>query len=271
MTTSGRSFLTLGILNLTPDSFSDGGQFTDPSSALKRAIALISDGADYIDVGAESTRPGATDVSENEEWARLEPFLNLAHREGLIGKISVDTRKFPLMKRVAEMKIAFINCVGPIPEPEELAELTRLHRELSFIATHMHGTPADMQRSPLGPTSAKKRASYFFESATADLIHAGFDPSALYMDPGIGFGKTDAANLALLMETPKWSALHKIAIGVSRKGFIGRSFGGDSPAERDAASKVIEAACIGAGAALIRTHDVRALSRAAALLREAVA
>ena len=267
--TSGRKFLTLGILNLTPDSFSDGGRFQDPSSAFKRAMTLLENGADYIDVGAESTRPGSSVISEDTEWERLEGFLELACRQNLISKISVDTRKHAIMKRAAEMKVSFINCVGPTPEADELMELVRHNKNLSFIATHMHGTPADMQLSPLAPQSAKKRVSSFFESATADLLEAGFETAQIFMDPGIGFGKTDAANLGLLIQTPKWSNEYNIAIGVSRKGFIGRLFGGAEPSDRDQASKVIEVASVAAGASLIRTHDVLGFFKACSTLREA--
>lgn len=270
MIRSGRNFLTLGILNITPDSFSDGGLFLSPSSAFDRAIKILDDGADFIDVGAESTRPGAESVSEVEEWQRLEPFLEIAIRKNLASRLSIDTRKISTMRRVAEMKVAFINCVGPIPEIEELAELITVNRDLRFIASHIHGTPKDMQLSPLSAGSAIKRVNAYFESAEEDLLAAGFEKNQIYLDPGIGFGKTDAANLALLLKTTEWSQRYNIALGVSRKGFLGRVFGGDQPRDRDPISKLTECGCILAGASVVRTHDVSGLMRAFSVFREAL-
>lgn len=242
-----------------------------PKKALERVLALLAEGADFVDVGAESTRPGALEVPEAEEWERLRPSLELIEREGLISKISVDTRKYNLMRRVAEMNVSFINCVGPLPEQEELRPLFSQHKKLGFIATHMHGSPETMQRNPLSPRSARRRVSAFFECSKDELVTAGCEVQHVFLDPGIGFGKTDAANWALLLETRRLSSEYNVAIGVSRKGFIGRSLGGDLPSDRDSTSKLIEGAAVLAGAKMVRTHSVAPLIKFVRLLSEAQA
>ena len=264
-----KDFLVLGVLNLTPDSFSDGGHFLAHDDAVKQFKALIDDGADYIDIGAESTRPGAEDVSEDSEWARLEPILSWSKKNDLISRVSVDTRKPDIMLRSAEMGVSFINCVGEIPETGALAALIKLRPGLRFIACHMHGSPSTMQLNPLSVSSAKKRVGAYFESSTADLLHAGFRSADIFMDPGIGFGKTDAANWSLLLEASKIWGPYNLAIGISRKGFIGRATGADTIPARDAASKIIEGYALTAGARLIRTHDVKTFRRFVGILTEA--
>ena len=266
-----KKFQILGILNLTPDSFSDGGLLCSPQAALERLLALLAEGADYVDIGAESTRPGSLAVSEAEEWERLRPALELIEREGLIKKVSVDTSKYILMRRAAEMKVSFINCVGPLPEQDELGYLFRENPNLGFIATHIHGSPETMQRNPLAPRSARRRVSAFFDCSKDELLTAGCQSDHIFLDPGIGFGKTDAANWALLLDTPVFARDYNVAIGVSRKGFIGRALGGDLPADRDGASKLIEGTAIVAGAKIIRTHRVEPLVKLAAILSEAQA
>lgn len=260
-----------GIVNLTPDSFSGRGTLATPYEALAQVLALLAEGADFVDVGAESTRPGALEVPEAEEWERLRPTLELIEREGLITKISVDTRKYILMRRVAEMKVSFINCVGPLPEQDELGPLFSQHNNLGFIATHVHGSPETMQRNPLGPGSARRRVPAFFECSKDELLTAGCLLPNIFLDPGIGFGKTDAANWALLLETRRLAKDYNVAIGVSRKGFIGRAVGGDLPTDRDQTSKLIEGAAVLAGAKMIRTHSVAPLIKLVRLLSEAQA
>jgi dihydropteroate synthase len=271
MTASGKNFLTFGILNVTPDSFSDGGLYTKPEDALEKALQLFEDGADFVDAGAESTKPGAQMTPELEEWRRLEPFLQLANERGLLPRLSIDTMKFTIMKRAAKMGAAFINCVGPIPEEHELKELIGIKPDLGFVATHMHGVPETMQLTPLGPRSAKNRVSSYFENCLEELLKSGFRPEKIFLDPGIGFGKSDAANLTLLANTHHWAKTFNLAIGVSRKGFIGRLFGGESKKDRDALSKAIETSAVFSGAKMIRTHDVRGLAKISSVIEEAFA
>jgi len=249
----------LGILNVTPDSFSDGGQFAEAKRAIEHFDILLKDGADFVDVGAESTRPGASDVDEREEWHRLAPVLEHAKATGKIDRVSVDTRKFGIMKNAVRMGVGMINNVGAIPEAHQLRELSSQKPKLSFIACHMHGSPESMQNHPIGPASALKRVRAYFESSREDLLSSGFDSNEIYFDPGIGFGKTDAANLALLAETRQLAKNFNIAVGISRKGFISRLLGPVSLGERDAASKALEACSILQGAKIVRTHNVKEL------------
>jgi dihydropteroate synthase len=262
-------FLIFGILNITPDSFSDGGRYSDPQSSLERARELLASGANYVDVGAESTRPGAKPISAEDEWDRLEPFLKRAQAEQVIPHLSIDTRHVITMERVVDMGVSYINCVGPIPPETALKRFTRVSPNLGFIATHIQGTPEDMQLSPLAPKAAKRRVFSFFDNSHDELSLSGFAEANILLDPGIGFGKSDSANLALLSMVAEWSKRFQIAIGVSRKGFIGRLFGGSSPQERDPFSKVLETSAILSGAKMIRTHDVAALKRIGQYLEEA--
>lgn len=270
MKTSEKKFLTFGVVNLTPDSFSDGGVYAKPDQALVRARKLLDDGADYIDVGAESTRPGAAAIGLEEEWRRLSPFLNLAKVEGILPLISIDTRNFETMARAVEIGVSFINCVGAIPTEQELGGLIAINPELGFIATHMHGTPATMQASPLGALAAKKRVTSYFENSFEELTVAGFLRDRVFLDPGIGFGKSDEANLNLLAEIPFWRTAYNVAVGVSRKGFLGRLFGAESQRERDQLSKSVETFAVLGGAKLVRTHDVHGLRRISSTIEGAI-
>ncbi len=260
--------LIMGILNVTPDSFSDGGQFNTPAQAIDHFETLLSDGAAIIDIGAESTRPGAADVDDDEEWGRLEPILNYATKTKQIARISVDTRKFSVMERAVKLGVGMVNVVGPLPEDRLLRKLSSYNSGLSFVACHMHGTPQTMQLNPLGPGSAMKRVLAYFESSCDELIDAGFKKENIFLDPGIGFGKTDAANLQLLRASATFARDYRLALGVSRKGFISRLIGNDGMEARDGASKAIEAGALLSGIQLIRTHNVRQLRPILNLLRD---
>lgn len=263
--------LIFGVLNVTPDSFSDGGDFGDAVSALKQVEHLFESGADIADIGAESTRPGAEPVTPALEWQRLEVVLQGLKAKQLLGRISIDTRHETTMLRAAEMGAAWINCVGALPEEDILLRLKKYNPTIGFVATHMHGNPASMQLNPLSPAGAIKRVEAFFESAAAELAAGSFKTSEILFDPGIGFGKSDAANIALLARCAHWSQSIPIAIGVSRKGFFHRVFGVESPKDRDAVSKVAEASLALSGVRMIRTHDVSSLARCFSLLEEALA
>jgi dihydropteroate synthase len=258
----------MGILNVTPDSFSDGGQFNSTDQAVDHFETLLSDGASIIDIGAESTRPGAADIEDDEEWGRLEPILKYAAKTQKIRQVSVDTRKFSVMERAVKLGIGMINVVGPLPEEGLLRRLFRLNPNLSWVACHMHGTPQTMQLNPLGPGSAIKRVRAYFDSSSDELIDAGGKKENIFLDPGIGFGKTDAANLQLLKASVIFAKDYRLALGVSRKGFITRLLGSEGIEARDSASKAIEAGAILSGIKLIRTHNVRQLRPVLNLLRD---
>ena len=259
MAVSSENLKILGVLNVTPDSFSDGGSYADPEKAIHHFRKLLLDGADFIDIGAESTRPGATPISSDEEWARLTPVLKHVSDDRLLAKVTLDTRNFNTMLKAVQMGVPTINNVGPIPQESDLAKLFQCNQGLVFIVCHMHGTPETMQDQPLNDTAAIKGVRTYFENTAKELIRAGCRPENIYFDPGIGFGKTDSANISILLESARLSKDFKLAIGISRKGFIQRAFG-DLPAKQcDGASKLIEGLLCLSGVSLVRTHDVKNL------------
>ncbi len=257
MLSSGDGNLLLAILNLTPDSFSGGMGDASYEDCIASAKRMLHFGATHIDIGAESTRPGAEAISVETEWARLEPFLTLAKRDGMMQFISVDSRKPTIMKRAAAMGVSFINCVGPLPPTQILQTLKSSHPRLNFLACHMFGEPKTMQDNPAVFDTALEFVTKYFNAAKHSLQSAGFSNDEIYLDPGIGFGKSDEANWALLKETSSFAKHFNLGIGISRKGFIGRALDIPEPRDRDPASNLIEYAQVLAGAKLIRTHNVR--------------
>jgi dihydropteroate synthase len=251
----------LGVVNVTPDSFSDGGQFFDPLAALKQIETLLEHGATYVDIGAESTRPEAKPVPPFEEWSRLEPVLKAyAKAGGDLTRISIDTRHSETMDRVNGFGIGMINCVGEIPSIESLNKLKRDNPALKFAAMHMHGDPSSMQKHPLRRAAA--RVKDYFESCENALNTAGFCPQDIFVDPGIGFGKTDEANWELIDLCGEWSRKHQLLVGVSRKSFLQRTFAAPSLHERDLLSKAVESHLVRTGVQAVRTHDVAGLVHA---------
>lgn len=258
----------MGVLNVTPDSFSDGGSFLDPGVAVDQAQRLAETGADIIDVGAESTRPGAATLSPEDEWARLGPVLARLVKANFKAKISVDTRKPDLMLRVADMGVAYINDVGGATTSTAVLEKLARYPALQYIAMHMKEAPETMQREPLRGAHAVGAVDSFFTHTQKRLGDVGFSPDRVWLDPGIGFGKSDSGNLQLIAKVSTWAQSYNLCVGVSRKGFIGRALDISSPEDRDAPSKMLELGLAIAGAQMIRTHAVKDLRRLIDLLRE---
>jgi dihydropteroate synthase len=250
----------MGVVNITPDSFSDGGKFFVPEKAYDHARRLVSDGADIIDFGAESTRPGAKPVSEEDEWSRLWPVLDLIVKNPLGAKVSVDTAKPGIMERLLDYPVDIVNDVGGARQPKQL--LKALARsEMTYLAMHMHLDPETMQMVPLQGRECLESIRAFFQETYARLASCGFEPSKIWLDPGIGFGKTDAANLKILAQVIRRPGDFNIAIGISRKSFLGRIMDIEVPEDRDPPSKTLEMALLFAGVKVIRTHNVKTLSR----------
>ena len=253
-------FKIMGVVNLTQDSFSDGGLFYKTSSALKQVEGLIESGADYIDLGAESTRPGAVSVSQEEEWKKLDEILSLLEKRDLGHvQISIDTRKPELMKRLLDRGIHMINHVA-----DEMLDVDLLRgmaeRNLAYMAMHIYKSPENMQAKPLGEEASLEAVSLFFENYFSKLQSCGFEKEKIYFDPGIGFGKTDQANYSLMNEVKNYSKEYNIGIGISRKSFMGRTLGLKKPMDRDKPSKILELSLSFLGAKIIRTHNVKDLS-----------
>lgn len=249
----------MGVINVTPDSFSDGGDNLSATAALEHAGKLLEAGADILDIGAESTRPGSVPISLNEELDRLMPVFEALTREFPNAAISIDSRKDQVFRHCAELGARWFNRVGALPDDETLRTLAAI-KGANIALTHMYRTPETMQRNPLGPTAAIQAVDAYFDDVMTHTHRMGWNRDHIWLDPGIGFGKSTAANLAILGHLHAWSVSNQLMIGVSRKSFIGELFDAPSPKDRDKPSKIIETMCAAAGARLIRTHDVQGLA-----------
>lgn len=256
----------MGVVNVTPDSFSDGGRFLDPGAAYEQAEQLVANGADIIDVGAESSRPGSRPVSADDEWARLLPVLTRLANGRIKASISLDTRKPELMMKAADFGISYINDIEG-GRDDKVLRLLAERKTISYICMHMHGNPETMQKNPLRGTDGITAIGSFFEKKTQQLGACGFSPERIYLDPGFGFGKSDDLNAKILANTSVWAASgYQIAVGVSRKSFFSRTLGLEDPETRDAPSKICELSLAIMGARIIRTHNVERLAHLLSLV-----
>jgi dihydropteroate synthase len=256
----------MGIVNVTPDSFSDGGQFLDPALAVEHALKHVDQGADILDVGGESTRPGAEPVSLAEELRRVVPVIaELAKRVSL--PISVDTMKAEVARRCLEAGAAIVNDVAGLRDPEMIRAAAE-HRA-AVVVMHMPGTPQTMNLDPQY-TDMVREIGDFFEERLRVLGESGIPPEAVCLDPGIGFGKRTIHSLELLANLGAFARFGRpLCLGVSRKGFIGKLCGREQ-GERMAGS--LGVACIAAArgqAHVLRVHDV-APTRDAAVMLDAI-
>ncbi len=242
----------MGILNATPDSFSDGGRFQSLGAAVARGLEMAAQGADIIDIGGESTRPGAKPVQTSEEIARTVPVI-----ERLRGKtkalISIDTRKTETARAAIAAGADVINDVSALADPG-MAELAA-ETGAGLVLMHMQGTPETMQDHPQY-ADVVSDVRKFLEERAAFAVSRGVAPEQICLDPGIGFGKTDEHNLSLLRGIPELAAVgFPVLIGASRKGFIGR-LTGRGPDGRLAGSLAVAAFAVSRGAHILRVHDV---------------
>jgi len=258
--------LVMGIVNVTPDSFSDGGHFLDTSAAVEHGLKLVAEGADILDVGGESTRPGADAIPVKEELRRVVPVVTaLARRTQAI--ISVDTMKPQVARQCLVAGAAIINDVAGFRDPELVRVVAE--QRAAVIVMHMQGTPQTMQVNPQY-ADVVREVGEFFEERLRGLAKSGIPPEAVCLDPGIGFGKTFDHNLELLANLGEFARFDRpVCLGVSRKGFIGKLTGREKH-ERMPGSLAV--ACFAAArneAHLLRVHDVAA-TRDAAVLLEAI-
>jgi len=259
--------LIMGVVNITPDSFSDGGKYFSTEKAVERAIQLAHDGADIIDLGAESSRPGANPLDQNEEWSRLEPVISELVKRKPFLKVSVDSYKPQIMLRSAQIGCHFINDINGTTDLGVLKELATF-KHLSYIAMHKAGDPKSMQLKPMDAKDALDALETFFEQTLTKLTKAGFQDEQIYLDPGIGFGKTDETNAQIIAKCTDWSKEYNLVVGVSRKSFIGRTLNIENPWERDAPSKMLEFALACMGVHIIRTHEVAKLNHLIRLIEK---
>ncbi|HEY1855502.1 MAG TPA: dihydropteroate synthase [Solirubrobacterales bacterium] len=248
----------MGIVNVTPDSFSDGGLYADPEAAIEHGRQLAAAGAEILDVGGESTAPGAQPVSAAVELARVEPVVAALAGDG--ATVSIDTAKAAVAAAALEAGAGIVNDVTALRGDPEMAALCA-ERGATVVLMHMQGTPRTMQENPhYREVVADLRA--FFEERLAAAVRAGIDEGRIWLDPGIGFGKGDPHNAALLRRLGELAELGRpLVVGTSRKSFIGR-VDGSPPGERlggTIASSLLAAAN---GAAVLRVHDVAAMRQA---------
>ncbi len=250
----------MGVLNVTPDSFSDGGTHATASDAVAAGIAMRDAGAGIVDVGGESTRPGAQSVTVEEELERVIPVVEELAGRGLL--ISIDTSKPEVASAAIEAGATILNDVTACSSPG-MAELVA-ETGAGVVLMHMKGTPRDMQQDPHYDDVVSEVADFLAERAS-HLIGLGVDRLAIAVDPGIGFGKTVEHNLLLLAGLPDLAALgYPVVLGASRKSFLGKITGIDNPSDRDGVTAVTTALGYERGARVFRVHDVSS-SRAALL------
>lgn len=246
--------LVMGIVNVTPDSFSDGGQFASANAAIAHGHALAAAGAHILDIGGESTRPGATPPSVEEELRRVLPVVEALAADGHC--VSIDTRRPEVMRRALAAGAAIVNDVFALRAPGALDVVAP--SDCGIVLMHMQGTPETMQANPHYPEGVVTEVRAFLAARMAACIDAGIDPARIALDPGFGFGKTPEHNAELTRGLPVLAALGRpILVGWSRKRSLDRYTGlTKAPAERKTESVAAALACLAHGACILRVHDV---------------
>jgi dihydropteroate synthase len=258
--------LVMGIVNVTPDSFSDGGAFFDPDRAIVQAVKLANEGADILDIGGESSRPGSASISEKDEIERVVPVIE-AITDEIETPISIDTMKAGVARAAVEAGASIINDVSGFRDPAMIHVAVKA--KAGVIVMHMQGTPASMQKNPKYEDVVREIGE-FFDERIATLTAAGVDREAICLDPGIGFGKTQEHNLQLLAGMGEYQRFQRpVCLGVSRKGFIGVIC--TRPVEERLAGSLAVASIAAARgeAHVLRVHDVAA-TRDAMLMLDAI-
>lgn len=246
----------MGILNVTPDSFSDGGRFVATSAAVDRALQLVAEGADILDIGGESTRPDSTPVAEAEELRRVIPVLEQLRGQCSV-PISIDTSKAAVAQAAIACGAEIINDVSGLEGDPRMVEVAT-DSGVGVCAMHMQGTPATMQNNPAYDDVVEEIHSYLAQRRDA-LLAAGIDRQRICLDPGIGFGKTHQHNIVLLAHCHRFHDLGcPLLVGHSRKGFIGKVIA-DKLADRTAGTIGVALALALQGVQLLRVHDVAAV------------
>jgi dihydropteroate synthase len=257
----------MGVVNVTPDSFSDGGRFLDPDAAVQHGLTLAGEGADILDIGGESTRPGAEPVTEADEIARVIPVVAALVAETSV-PVSVDTTKSAVAAAAIDAGASVVNDISAgRADPRMLAVVGE--SGAGFVAMHMQGEPRTMQHDPRYDDVVTEVGDFLVERLDAARA-AHIAPEALCVDPGIGFGKTAKHNLALLARLSELvdRVAAPVLVGTSRKAFIGSVLGGASPEARDDGTLATVVWAIDQGAALVRVHAVRPAVDAVRLLSE---
>jgi dihydropteroate synthase len=255
--------LVMGILNATPDSFSDGGAYADVAEAVAAGLRMVAEGADVVDVGGESTRPGADPVPIAREAERVVPVVSALAAQGVC--VSVDTRHPMVAAAALEAGAVIVNDVSGFRDPAMVHLAAAI--DAGLIAMHMLGEPRTMQADPVYEDVVFEVVAYLAAQAAA-LQAAGVAADRIVLDPGIGFGKTTAHNLELLARVGEIAALgYPVLVGASRKRFIGEITGIGEPRERLAGSLAAALTAVRRGAGIVRVHDVAATVQALTVAR----
>jgi dihydropteroate synthase len=249
-----RRTLVMGVLNLTPDSFSDGGKFPTAESAVEHALAITQAGPDWLDIGGESTRPGSDPISPDEQIRRTIPVIRRL-RAGSDILISIDTTRASVAETALDAGANVVNDISAgRDDPEMLPMLAR--RKAAVVLSHMQGTPRTMQIDPAYQDVTGEVSQFLLQRRDA-AVEAGIESRRILLDPGLGFGKNLSHNLTLMADTKTLARLgHPLVVGPSRKSFIGRITGESRPEQRIFGSIAACAVCAWEGAAVLRVHDV---------------
>lgn len=261
----GKRTCIMGILNVTPDSFSDGGFFLSRDKAIEQGIAMALDGADIIDVGGESTRPYSNPIPEEEELERVIPVIDGLSRELAI-PISIDTCKAAVAKAAIKAGASIINDISALRFDHNMGSVAA-ETGVPVILMHMQGTPGNMQVNPFYNNLIPEIMDFLITAAES-AMKAGINREMIIIDPGIGFGKTFEHNLNIIKDLDQFAVLDRpILLGTSRKSFIGRILGND-PGKRDVGTMATVSACIMNGAHIIRVHNVKMAVETAKVIDE---
>jgi dihydropteroate synthase len=245
--------IVMGILNITPDSFSDGGQFFDINKAVEHSLQMVTNGAAIIDIGGESTRPGSESVSTEEQIERVAPVIHGLRKKSSV-PISIDTYNVKVANAALEAGASMINDITALSD-EQMAELAAEYK-VPVILMHMQGTPATMQNEP-EYEDVVTEVLEFLLSRAKKAEDFGIAKNMIFIDPGIGFGKTLEHNLLLLRNIKRFAATgYRVLVGTSRKSFIGQLTDKEKPAERIFGTAATVALCAVAGVSIVRVHDV---------------
>ncbi len=258
LTLSDKPALVMGILNVTPDSFSDGGKYLDPKHAIEQAERMIDDGVDLIDIGGESTRPGAQRIIATEQIRRVVPVISQLAKKQIA--MSIDTTLSQAAEAALDAGASIINDISACTEDPAMIDIVK-RRQCPVILMHMQGNPATMQINPQYNNVVMEVKHYLLQRA--ELMHsAGIDPSKIILDPGIGFGKTLEHNLQLLRELDQLTELpYPVLVGTSRKGFIAKILDLEPSEDRTFGTAATVAWAVSKGAIILRVHDVREMKQ----------
>jgi dihydropteroate synthase len=248
----------MGVLNVTPDSFSDGGQFFDSDAAVRRGLEMVEQGADLLDIGGESTRPRSDPVPAEEEWRRVGRVIETLSRQVDV-PLSIDTMKPEIAEKAVRAGAAIVNDVSGMRDPAMVRFVASA--KVGVVAMHMLGNPKTMQDHPQYVDVVRDVKAFLAERIAA-LEAAGVPAAAIAIDPGVGFGKSLDHNLALLRDLGQLAGLgHPVVVGVSRKSFLGK-LGAGEPGDRLAGSLAAATLAVSRGANVVRAHDVQETVRA---------